>query len=177
MSTLDLVTPDVLGLNMLLICSSSSSSSQAGSDTKDSWLLAGQQLQQQGWPLKLLQVLTQGTQHNSSNCRALSSSSSNRGGSPCAGTPAHSTPSERQKQQQEQHCGVLQAVDVDGSWAHLHRGCSSVAVLVRPDGHVAWRRLSSSSSSEYNAAATDELQRVLTTVLCLQPPGPEAESA
>ncbi|KAF6263709.1 FAD binding domain-containing protein [Scenedesmus sp. NREL 46B-D3] len=53
-SSLDLATASSLGLNMLLVCSGSEGACS-------SWMAGGQQLQQQGWPVKVLHILPQGS--------------------------------------------------------------------------------------------------------------------
>lgn len=132
---------------MLLITSSSSGGGGGGSP----WLQAGKQLQQQqGWPLKLLQVLAPERQ-------ALAGAADS--GSSAAGSGAELQP-------------LTRAVDADGAWAALHSGCSDVAVLVRPDGHVAWRSLGSSGTAV--DAAVARLQQVLQQALQLQPPEQDA---
>jgi hypothetical protein len=153
-SALDLLTADSLGLNMLLVCSGIE-------DACSSWVAAGKQLQQQGWPIKVLHILPQGSTlpqpgpHNS----AASSSSS-----------GVESADKQQQQQQQQH---LVAVDVDGSWSVLQKGADSAVLLVRPDGHVAWRHVQqqrsqvAGSNGSNNAAA--ELPHVLKSVLHLAP--------
>lgn len=189
MSTLDLATPNVLGINILLICSGSSSSERGSSHpaadyVPADWLSAGQELQHSGWPIQLLQVLSRGVAmahrvgavESTNGGRAVNSSSMNCG---TDGTLRdHSNASlERtaikQKQQPWRQPTVLQAVDVDGTWARLNPETSSVALLVRPDGHVAWRSSSTSiksSTSTDENSLVEELQHVLVHVLCLLPP-------
>lgn len=156
MSSLDLVTADRLGLNMLLICSGSRSN-----NFSNSWIAAGQQLQQQGWPLKLLRILPQSSTTASAALREPGSSNS-------SSATAHQQ---------------VDAVDVDGTWSRLHRDCSGVVLLVRPDGHVAWRKLqqgtvlqpggscvSTSKVTGEEDACRAELLWVLQRVLHLQLP-------
>jgi hypothetical protein len=146
-SSLDLVTADSIGLNMLLVCSGSE-------DACSSWVAAGRQLQQQGWPLKVLHILPHGStlpQPGPSSSAASSSSSS----------------VDSAVKQQQQH---LVAVDVDGMWGMLQKGADSAALLVRPDGHVAWRHVQQQRSlmaGSTNAAA--ELLHMLQHVLHLAP--------
>jgi hypothetical protein len=149
-STLDLLVPGRLGLNMLLICGTGHQ--QAGRGDLLYWPTAGVALQQQGWPVQVLQVLPASFAKGSS----------------------------QQPQQHQQLAGLCQYIDVDGAWAALHSEYQDVAVLVRPDGHVAWRHLELYSCSAASQTTTGgrvgdsivdqcehELQVVLTDALCL----------
>lgn len=190
-SSLDFVTPCRLGVNMLLICysrnnspsdnphkSSEGTGAAAAADQDDDhdWWSAGRQLQQEGWPLTLLRLLPQHIAHDVSGAAGLAVSDSSQT------VDADQHP---KQQQQQRSAAVLQAVDVDGSWAALHRGCSSVVVLVRPDGHVAWTcqisdaqqqpqssedDVSPGESQSTDHGAASELRSVLRDVLHLQVP-------
>lgn len=158
-STLDLCTPDSLGLNVLLICTapstpstSPSSCSSSSSHGDHDWVSAGLQLQSEGWPLQVVQVLPHG-----SDLQAV-------GGS------AHAAAQP-----------LRHAVDGEGAWGQLLAGSGSAAVLVRPDGHIAWQSptasSSRSSSSSHQAGSIvreqqhrGALEQVLRDVLCLKPP-------
>jgi hypothetical protein len=144
-STLDLCTPDSLGLKMLLICTAPSSQ---GSNDQD-WVAAGLQLQSEGWPLQVLQVLPQG-----SDLQAAVGGSAHAAAQP-----------------------LRHAVDAEGAWGQLLAGSGSAAVLVRPDGHIAWQSPTvSSSSSSHQAGSVGQqqhrgaLERMLWDVLSLKPP-------
>jgi hypothetical protein len=153
-SSLDLVTADSLGLNMLLVCSGSD-------DACSSWIVAAQQLQQQGWPVKVLHILPQGSRLPQPGPSSSAAGNSSGGVMSAA---------KQQQQQQQQH---LVAVDVDDMWSMLQKGTDSAALLVRPDGHVAWRHVQqqrsqvSGSNGSNNAAA--ELLHMLKSVLHLAP--------
>jgi hypothetical protein len=147
---------------MLLLCTPHGST-----DSSQDWLAAGLQLQTQGWPLQTLQVLPQGTQLD-----AMTAANAVAGGAGGSSQPVEGV---------QARC----AVDVEGRWAQLQGACGSAAVLVRPDGHVAWRSreapvedmnqdMNSSSSSRPAAAniagshKQDVLQQVLRDVMCLK---------
>lgn len=150
MSTLDLVAPDRLGLNMLLVCSGST-------DACSSWIAAGQQLQQQGWPVQVLQILGQGAP--AAQLRQEGEAASSNSSSSVVGEP--------------QQCAV--AVDVEGMWGSLHRGVDSVALLVRPDGHVAWRQVQQQGAQlATHVSVVGELLRLLQQVLHLQAPSSDS---
>jgi hypothetical protein len=57
-------------------------------------------------------------------------------------------------------------------WGKLHKGVESIALLVRPDGHVAWRQVQQQGSqcAAADGSAAEELLRVLKRVLHLQVP-------
>jgi hypothetical protein len=167
-STLDLCTADRLGVNMLLMCTApspsnnnttSSSSSSSTHSAGQGWLTAGLQLQSQGWPLQVLQVLPQGSDPQAAAAAAAYASGT-------AGSSSHAGPPPP-AQQQQPRC----AVDVEGAWGRLQESCGSAAVLVRPDGHIAWRSTNGSSSSggggQQGASAkwAEEQQSVLEQVL------------
>jgi hypothetical protein len=143
---------------MLLVCTPRGSIDDSSQD----WLAVGLQLQAQGWPLQSLQVLPQGTKLDAVNAAKV-----------VADAAGGSEPVERVQ--------ARYAVDTEGQWAHLQGVCGSAAVLVRPDGHVAWRSRDGSGtdsiSSSTQAAAgniaggsrkQDMLQHVLRDVLCLK---------
>eukprot|EP00879_Flechtneria_rotunda_P014527 GHRR01015181.1.p1 GENE.GHRR01015181.1~~GHRR01015181.1.p1 ORF type:complete len:482 (+),score=184.32 GHRR01015181.1:329-1774(+) len=143
-STIDLVTADRLGLNMLLICSSSTTHTAMA--VADEWLAAGLHLKQQGWPLQLLSILPR----HSSSIQAMASRVSSRSHvtNSTDGTDGSSSDiSGGGSASCGSQPGVMQALSVTGTWEALHPGCESVAVLVRPDGHVAWRHINGDQSS------------------------------
>jgi hypothetical protein len=147
-STLDLCTADTLGLNMLLICTAPNTySKSSGSSSSSGWAAAGLQLQAQGWPLQVLQVVPAGAELRDAAVLATTA----------AGAAQHAS------------C----AVDVDGTWAQLqaeHGG--SDAVLVRPDGHTAWCSYVEGAGvmAENSSGQKNALERVLRDVLCLLQP-------
>lgn len=139
---------------MLLMCMEPSSTTSSSSH---GWVSAGLQLQSQGWPLKVLQLLP-----------------------PASKLPTTAAAGAAVGAQASAAQAFKQAVDVDGTWGQLQAACGSAAVLVRPDGHIAWMAApsSSSSSSEEFAGCSEssvraqqqqqrELVRVLRDVLCL----------
>ena len=100
---------------MLLLCSNNPSSSQ------QCWSSAGLQVSAQGWPLKVLQVLPQGTNLPAPAVAQAAGHGTSDAAAGLAGP------------------GVCCAADCEGTWGQLSAGCGGVsAVLVRPDGHIAW---------------------------------------
>jgi hypothetical protein len=153
---------------MLLMCTAPSPSNITSSSRSSStcsagkgWLTAGLQLQSKGWPLRVLQVLPQG-----SDAQTAAAAAAHAFGT--ASSSSHAQPPLAQQQQQQPWC----AVDVDGAWGRLQETCGSAAVLVRPDGHIAWRSTNGSSSSgsggghgAVSAKSLEEQQCVLEWVL------------
>lgn len=168
-STIDLVTPQSLGLRMLLLCSG------AGCQP---WLQAAQHLQQQGAPLAVLQVLPQGTvllqETGNDGDTAETQREWEQSALPCT--------NQEQQQQQRRLDALSKAVDIMGTWADLHMGYGGAAVLVRPDGHVAWQQRWRAPFLEKQQehvqqqvtsdSATAQLHWVLQGVLHLRPAGP-----
>ena len=147
-SALDLCTADTLALNMLLICTAPNTySKSSGSSSSSGWAAAGLQLQGQGWPLQVLQVLPAGAELPDAAIAAVTA----------AGTAQQAD----------------WAVDVDGAWAQLqaeHGG--RAAVFVRPDGHIAWCSSVGGTGvvAEGTSGSHGILERVLSDVLCLLQP-------
>jgi hypothetical protein len=104
---------------------SSSSSSGDGADDADGgdgrnpWAEAAEQLRAEGWPLAVVKIVTSDARGGTGGGGSSDGSSggSGRGG------------------------GVVRAVDSGGAWRRLQNNACSPVVLVRPDGHVAWRAL------------------------------------
>lgn len=148
---------------MLLICTAHSpdaTSCSSSHSASQGWLTAGLQLQSQGWPLQVLQVVPQGCDLQAAAAEAAGA----------ANSISHAAPLHQQPP-----C----AVDVEGAWGKLLESCGSAAVLVRPDGHIAWRSPQGSSSSsgggQQGASASwaegqqSVLEWVLRDVLYLTP--------
>lgn len=173
MSTLDLCAPEALGLNMLLLCGGNSTRADNSScSLTRSWATAGLQLAAQGWPLQVLEVLPQGTDLLALPAAAAADDSSQGpAGSVLQGSSPPSAASALPV------TGAVQAVDCEGVWAQLQAAASSTAVLVRPDGHIAWVSAGSTGSGSTAGrlqgveAQHLELLGVLKEVLCCLPQG------
>lgn len=71
---------------------------------------------------------------------------------------------------------ILPVQDVEGAWTALLGVEASGAVLVRPDGHVAWRRVGGASSvEEYERALFDAMSSLHATVAPAPDVQPELE--
>jgi hypothetical protein len=110
----------------------------SASGSSNGWLAAAKRLRAEGWPVSAVEVLL-APPAGASAAETTQSSSSSSGGA--------------------DHLSVL---DSGGGWQQLHRGAATAAVLVRPDGHVAWRQLEPEGGSEGGSGACSErLLRVL----------------
>ncbi len=135
--------------NALLILSADAVSS-AERDVEH-WAAAGSQLQASSWPLNVIRVLPP---------TAASSGHTAQPGAAVAAAHWSGT-----------------AVDVTGAWHQLvHNGQSAplsgcaAAVLVRPDGHVAWVSPAKTGQHQLGAdIAAAKLRAALENVLCMRP--------
>jgi hypothetical protein len=143
------------------------SSTQRGS----SWLEAARQLQYAGWPLNVLEVLLPGAPDSTTSASgsgsadsgaAASSSSSADGGS---GGPRVSGASWSLQARGRVGVWARQARDLHGSWQRLLGPSAGAAVLVRPDGHVAWM-----DGMAPGQPCSDRLRDVLRHALCFAEP-------
>ena len=64
-----------------------------------------------------------------------------------------------------QSCNTSPLVDETGEWATLYGIGPEGAVLVRPDGHVAWRTQASASEENLESAMRSILDRRMASVL------------
>jgi hypothetical protein len=166
-STLDLLDPQ--RLEMLLIASSAgphpgSGGAGAGAGAggggagaggaAPAWAAAAAALRREGWPLRCVEVVPAAAGGGGGG--AGSSSDSGRG------------------------AGWEVLEDAAGAWAALHGGAPGAAVLVRPDGHVAWRKLAGPGQGSGGggggggggeAACAVELSRALAGLGWLPPRG------
>lgn len=119
-STLDMCTPHSLGLGLLLLCSPRTFTNGSSSH-QQCWASAGLQLAAQGWPVRVVQILRQGADVQAA-VNAASSQSNVAAAGEVAAQPVY-------------------AADCEGVWAQLQESvgpAGAAAVLVRPDGHIAW---------------------------------------
>lgn len=153
-STLDLCTAQYLGTNMLLLCSPLSTNSNGRTAPSAAWATAALHLQTQGWPIQVVQVLPQGTDLQAllvanSHCKQAHSSS-------------NSTSAQGNVETGRQLHVMSHAVDVKGRWDDLQKDLEVDAVLVRPDGHIAWqavRRHTEGNSSSTTTCSSSRTSR------------------
>ncbi|KAI8463562.1 MAG: hypothetical protein J3K34DRAFT_526882, partial [Monoraphidium minutum] len=93
------------------------------------WVAAAARLRARGWPVSVVEVLPAG---GGSGGSGGGGSSIGRGSSSGGSSSGCNGGSGGEAEQVE---------DAEGAWQRLHPGAALTAVLVRPDGHVAWRSL------------------------------------
>jgi hypothetical protein len=126
---------------MVLLTSSADGAARSGG--KGAWAAAAQRLRGQGWPLRCVEVVAAAPDAERSplgsssggRCDGSSFGTSGGGGGGGGGSDDSGGDGGRGP------AGWEAVEDASGGWRRLHRGAAEAAVLVRPDGHVAWRVL------------------------------------
>lgn len=135
--------------------SSSSSNSGVHPDGLNVWAAAAKQLQAQGWPLNVVQIYDNERTADSTQQWPPQQES----------VTSYYLPDTKQ---------FWVAVDADHKWQHINHQAAHSAVLVRPDGHVAWRCVNHPPSNIQTASQA--LIEVLQTVLCSNAPAAAGSS-